>query len=190
MSDSGFSMRNIFAVPANSVGNRTLEHWPEMERNIANDFRGVNWNVAMPNVAPKIDELFDIEIPNVFVSAWNKANQIQTVRDQSRKSPEEVMYVELAEHAIVSEHHPYVEMSIKSSPPMKIVELTVKLSMTLKGFQLKIQNGEITEIGTGLCMAKGTIEYKGLVIKEKKLEPVRLPGSIRLQEKSYEAQRI
>ncbi|MDH3531061.1 MAG: hypothetical protein OEQ28_15980, partial [Acidobacteriota bacterium] len=177
MSDSTFTLRNIFSLSSNSDWNQALEEWPEKEQDIPDEFKNVDLSAAMPNLSPKVDELFDIEVPNLFVTAWNKTGEIQGIIDKSRDAPEEVIYVELADHSIESEHHPYVEMTIRNSPPVKIIELTVKLTMTIKGFQLKIQGGEIKEIGTGTCEAEGTIEYKGLVIMKKNLEPVRLPGS-------------
>ena len=184
MSDSDLTLRSIFALPPKVAGPDALENWPAIKQGIIDDFKGINWTASMPGIAPKIDELFDIEIPGVFVTAWNKASEIQKAREESRHSPEEILYVELAEHSITSEHRPYVEMRIKNTMPMKIVELTVKLTMTLKGIQLKLQQGEITEIGTGVCHAKGTIEYKGVVLKEEILKTITLPGVIRLTDTS------
>ena len=184
MFDTSFTLRSIFSLPAPDVQDRRIEQWTRIEQDIIKDFPSVKWNAAMPDLAPKIDELFDIEIPNMFVIAWNKAREVQDALNESKHLSEEVIYLELAEHSIISEHHPYVEMSIKNFPPKKIIELTVKLSMKLKGFQLKIHHGVIEEIRTGLCEAEGVIEYKELIIMEKKLEAIKLPGSIRLNDGS------
>jgi len=178
MTDSAFTLRNFFSLPADCIRDPTLEQWAKIEQDVTNDFQGINWKASMPSVAPKIDGLFDIEIPNLFVAAWNKSAEIQKARYESSSSPEEVRWVELAKHSIVSEHHPYVEMTIKNTPPIKIVELTVKLTMTLKSFQLKIHKGVIREIGTGTCFAEGTIEYKGLELKKQQLTPIKLPGTM------------
>jgi hypothetical protein len=180
MVDTTFTLRNVFSIPLAGNPDQKPETWRKIEQDIASRIPNVNWVVAMPEVAPKIDELFNIEIPNIFVAAWNKSHEIQAAINETKNAPEEIIYVELAEHSMASEHYPYVEMSIRNSPAVKIIELTVKLAMKLKGFQLKIQHGAIREIRTGACEAEGTIEYRGLVIAKKKLGNIVLPGSIPL----------
>jgi hypothetical protein len=68
-------------------------------------------------------------------------------------------------------------MRLKDMPVKKIV-FVVKLVFTLKGFVLKIQGGGIQEIQTGVCEVKGTISYAGQVIVDKKLSPIKLPGTL------------
>jgi hypothetical protein len=62
--------------------------------------------------------------------------------------------------------------------PVKKIEFPVKLVFNLKGFVLRVKGGAITEIQTGACEVKGTVSYAGQVIAEKKLSPIKLPGSI------------
>ncbi len=181
MTQSAFTLRNIFSLPPSVGQNQTLDQLATIEKAIEEDFSGIDWKASMPGVGPKIDGLFDIDISNLLVAAWNKTGEIQRIRGESRKSPEEVRWVELAKHSISSEHHPYVEMTIKGAPPKKIVELTVKLTLTLKGFQLRIQDGAIREVRSGTCEAEGTIEFKGMVIKKQEIKPIVLPGSIILK---------
>jgi hypothetical protein len=62
--------------------------------------------------------------------------------------------------------------------PVKKIQFAVKLVFNLKGFVLKIQGGAIQEIQTGACEVKGTISYAGQVIVDKKLSPIKLPGTL------------
>ena len=88
-------------------------------------------------------------------------------------------------NTIVSQHKPCIEVKIKNAVVKKL-EFTLRLGFVLKGFNLKIKNGAIREVQTGLCEAKGTVEYERLVIAEKKLAPIALPTLIKLSDSVHE----
>jgi hypothetical protein len=170
------TVRDIFALPANETDPSSAE-WKTFQERISDEIKGIKWTAATPELAGKICELLDIKIPNILVTAWKKAKEIQSVLEKSRSSPDEVTYLELAEHTINSDHRPSIDVRLKGAT-VKKVELPIQLAFKLKGFVLKIQNGGIKEMQTGQCEAKGTIKYGGLTIAEKKLEPIKFPFTI------------
>lgn len=177
MIDSALTLGRIFSFPRDGVQAGSPAQWDLLEERIAEDVKTIQWTGAIPDISRKVKELFDIEIPDVLVASWTKAQALQSVLEESKNAPEEILYLELADHTISSEHHPYVEIRIKNVPARKI-EFTVQLIFTLKGFILKIQGGMIREIQTGKCEVEGTVQYEGVTIAEKKLETIKLPGSI------------
>ena len=52
----------------------------------------------------------------------------------------------------------------------------MQIVAALKGINLKIQGGTITEIQAGSCDFEGKIKYGDLTIAEKKLGPIELLG--------------
>jgi len=174
--DSVPTVREIFALPEKET-DPSDDRWKEFQERIDKEVKSIKWTAAMPDLAAKVCELLDIKIPNILVAAWKKAKELQTVLEKSKATPDEVVYLELAEHSINSDHKPSLDVRIKGATVKKI-ELGVQLGFKLKGFVLKIQNGGIKEMQTGHCEAKGTIKYGTLMIAEKKLEPIKLPLSI------------
>lgn len=174
--DSGPTVREVFALPEKDTDLRSDE-WKEFQARIKKEVKGIRWTTAMPDLAQKVCELLDIKIPNILVGAWKKAKELQAVLEKTRSTPDEVVYLELAEHSINSEHKPSIDVRIKGMT-VKRIELPVQLAFKLRGFVLKIQNGGIKEMQTGHCEVKGTIKYGTLTIAEKKLEAIRLPFSI------------
>ena len=148
----------------------------ELWKRVSEEVKGIK-SAALPDVAEKVAELFEIPIPDIFLTSWKKAESIKALLDESRSAPETVMNTELGEHAINSVHRPHIEIRIQNKTVKKI-EFTLKMSFYLKGFVLKIQNGAIRGIQTGQCEVKGKIEYKDLVIAEKKFAPITLPGAL------------
>jgi hypothetical protein len=179
MADSPVTLRRVFAIPEDGAPDQSPDRWKTVQEKITEECKGIKLPAAMPDLAPKICELFDVKIPDVLLASWKKVEELQTALRKSKNAPEEVMYLELADHTINVEQKPHVEMRIKNVPVKKI-EFTVKLVFKLKGFVLKIQEGAIKEMQTGSCEVKGTIAYQGLVVAEKKLEPIKLPLSIPL----------
>ena len=169
------TIREIFALPQPGSPEQS-EGWKKFEEKIGREIKGMR-TASMPDLAAKIRELFDIPIPDIFLTSWTKANVLQNFLAESQKDPETVMELELAEHTINSQHRPHIEVSI-SNTPVKRVEFVLRLIFKLKGFVLQIQNGAIKEIRTGRCDARGTLEYQGLVIAEKTLAPISLPGVV------------
>jgi hypothetical protein len=186
MADSPTTLRDVFELPQPGALERSSEGWKEFQGKIINEIKGVKL-ASMPDITKKFGELFDIPIPEIFLASWKKANAVQSVLEESRQSPETVMNIELGEHTIVSQHKPSIEVKIQNATVKKL-EFTLRLGFILKGFNLKIKNGEIREIQTGVCEARGTVEYDKLTIAEKKLAPIKLPGSIKVSDGGHEEQ--
>ena len=140
------------------------------------EIKTIKWPAAMPDLASKIGELFNVELPDLMVSSWKKARELQEALEESRKSPEEVIVLDLAEHEITNEYHPSIEIRIAGLPLPKKIEFKVQIVTALKGINLKIQAGTITEIQAGSCDFEGKIKYEDLTIAEKKVGPLELLG--------------
>jgi len=175
--ESPVTMREVFDLPKQGETDSQPDRWDLVEKQIKKEVKDVKFPAALHDLGPKICELFDVPLPNILVTSWKKVGGLQALLEKSRNAPEEVMYLELADHAINSEHKPHLEMRIKDLPVKKI-EFVVKLVFNLKAFVVKVQNGAIQEIQTGACEVKGTISYAGQVIAEKKLTPIKLPGHV------------
>jgi hypothetical protein len=183
MTDSAVTLGSIFAFTESAVEHGLSNRWGVLGERIMGEIKGIKWNGAVPDITRKVSELFDIEVPDVLVVAWKKAQNIQKVIGESRRSPGETMYIELADHTIRSEQHPYIEIKVEDVMVKKI-EFETQLTFALKGFILKIQAGEIKEIRTGTCEIEGVVQYAGQTIAEKKLEQIQLPGSLIIHERS------
>lgn len=171
------TIREVFDLPKAGDKDAQPNRWQVVEERIKKEVKDVKFPAALHDLGPKICELFNVPLPDVMVTSWKKVGGLQELLEKSRKSPDEVMYIELAQHSINSEHKPHLEMRIKDLPVKKI-EFLVKLVFNLKGFVLKVKAGAIQEIQTGACEVKGTLSYAGQVIVEKKLTPIKLPGTI------------
>jgi hypothetical protein len=172
------TLRQIFSLPEKE-DDQGDDRWKVFQENVSKEVKGVKWIASMPDLAPKVCELLDIKIPNILITAWKKVEALQKVMEESRKTPDKTVYLELAEHTIDYQSKPSIDVKIKAATVKKL-ELPIQIGFKLRGFVLKIQNGRIKEMQTGNCEAKGTIKYGTLIIAEKKLEPIKLPFSIQI----------
>lgn len=176
--ESAPTLRQIFSLPEKET-DPSDDNWKAFQEKVTKEVKGVKWIASMPDLAPKVCELLDIKIPDVLISAWKKVQDIQKVLAESKKTPDKIVYIELAEHAIDYQTKPSIDVKIKSAVVKKL-ELPIQLGFKLRGFVLKIQNGGIREMQTGNFEARGTIKYGGITVAEKKLEPIKLPLSIKM----------
>ena len=176
MSDSSLSLRRLFSLPNPGATTPPSNQWQEFQSCLSREIKTIKWPAAMPDLASKIGELFDVELPDLLVLSWKKASQLQEALEESRRSPEQVIVLDLAEHAITSEYHPYIEIRIAGMPLPKKIEFQVQIVTRLKGINLKIQAGSITEIQAGSCDFEGKVKYRDLTLADKRLGPIELVG--------------
>jgi hypothetical protein len=176
MSDSSLNLRRLFSFPDPAAKTPPSNQWQGFQSRLGREIKTIKWPAAMPDLASKVGELFNVELPELLVSSWKKAKELQEALEESRESPDEVIVLELAEHEITNEYHPYVEIRIAGMPLPKKIEFKVQIVTALKGINLKIQAGTITEIQAGSCDFKGKIKYEDLTIAEKKVGPIELLG--------------
>jgi len=179
MNNSPLNLRTLFSFPdptATSTASPPSNQWQEFQSRLGREVKTIKWPAAMPDLTSKVAELFNVELPDLLVSSWKKARELQEALEESRKSPEEVIVLDLAEHEITNEFHPNIEIRIAGLPLPKKIEFKVQLVTALKGINLKIQAGTITEIQAGSCDFQGKIKYEDLTIAEKKVGPLELLG--------------
>ena len=180
MAEPTLTLRQVFSIPAKDAQDGSPEQWKTFQEKLAQELKGIKCPVPMSELAPRICELFDIEVPSLLLGWWKKAEDVQTILEESRQEPDAVRYLDLAEHTIDSEHHSYIEVRIKKAT-LKKIEFCIRLLFKLKGFVLKINDGRIKEMKTGMCEVEGTVEYGKVTILKRSLAPIHLPGSIPLE---------
>ena len=185
MSKSSTTVRDVFEIPKAGEA-KSSEGWKAFRERLSKEVKGIK-TAAMPDIAAKVGDLLEVPIPDIFLSSWKKTNALRDILEESKKSPEALMHLELGEHTINSKHRPHIEVKIQKMSVKKL-EFTLKLVFKLKGFILKVQNGAIREMQTGLCEARGTLEYQDLTIVDRKLAPITLPGSVRFGDATEVAQ--
>ena len=176
MNNSSLNLRTLFSFPDPAATAAPSNQWQEFQNRLGREVKTIKWPAAMPDLASKIGELFNVELPDLLVSSWKKARELQEALEESRKSPDEVIVLDLAEHEITNEFHPSIEIRIAGLPLSKKIEFKVQIVTALKGINLKIQAGTITEIQAGSCDFEGKIKYEDLTIAEKKVGPLELLG--------------
>jgi hypothetical protein len=174
MSDSSLNLRTLFSFPDPAAKTPPSNQWQEFQSRLGREIKTIKWPAAMPDLASKVTELFNVELPDLFVASWKKARELREALEESKKSPEEVIVLELAEHSITNEYRPYIEIRIAGVPLPKKIEFKVQIATRLRGINLKIQAGIITEIQAGSCDFEGKVKYEDLTLAEKKVGPIEL----------------
>jgi len=176
MNNSSLSLRTLFSLPNSGATTPPSNQWQEFQSRLGREIKTIKWMAPMPDLVSKVGELFNVELPDLLVLSWKKARQLQEALEESRRSPEQVIVLDLAEHAITNEYHPYIEIRIAGMPLPKKIEFQVQIVTRLKGINLKIQAGNITEIQAGSCDFEGKVKYQDLTLADKRLGPIELVG--------------
>src|SRR5690242_814698 len=98
MSESELTVREVMSGPNDHPGGP--DRWAVMKERFRSEIKGIQWMAPVPDMAEMLAELFDIPIPGLLLGAWRKADALDKLLKESEQSPDEVMYLELADHTI------------------------------------------------------------------------------------------
>lgn len=142
---------------------------------------GWSWQGIEKQFSAGLSSLLDIDLFRLIAAAWEKYDVLAEYG--KKKSPEQVASVELLEHTMTIELHPYLEIYFAEIPKPKKVEFAIELGLTLKGLKLNIENGVIKSVETGSCAGEMEIQVNTIPIPKKpSFGPFDLPGKIKLGE--------
>ena len=139
-----------------------------------------SWHSVQAEVATSLTETLHSSLLGTLAQGWAHYQALMDDAHESRKSPQTPILSTLAEHAIDSTLHPYVEVFIGPTSIQKI-PFEVTLTTTIKGLQLGLQNGKIVSVEMGECEWKGTIATGGIPLIERHTQPLKLPGLLQLK---------
>lgn len=176
MSSPSVILSDIFGVSRDGSSQQDSP-WDKLSGKIKEEIKDIKWPASLSGFSKKTGELLNIKIPDILVASWKKEQAVQDIIDESATSPDETFYIELVEHTIKSEHHPYIELIAKGMV-LKKIDFLLSILFKLKGFVLKIKDGTIEEIQTGNCEIEGTFKYQDITLARKELSPIKLPGTI------------
>lgn len=134
----------------------------------------VAWSEVRSEIAAQIAEVLAIDISDVVVAAWEKAEEFREYADPEAHPPDETIVTQLAEHTIDVDFHPSLEL-VLNDQALPGIALDVFLSLALKGLILKVRGGRVREMSVGSIVARGRLETAGLTILEKESEEIHLP---------------
>jgi hypothetical protein len=141
----------------------------------------LRWRTTKVEILDKLDALLDVDLATVMTRAWKKVTELLRYADPEKCPADRVYLVPLAEHVIRSEHCPILEILLNGEKVGEI-EFRLEVSLAMKGFVLKIQEGRIKAIHTGECQWMGTVRCEDLILAEEKSAPFAFPGVIDLGE--------
>jgi len=177
MNESVTNLRSLFQLDA-ICDRETTDGWSrQIVDHLAAEVKGITWTAAIPDFAAKIGELLDLEIPELLVIGWRRAEDLKEALAESAGSPGETIILVLSEHTITTEHEPYIEIRLlRVFPVPKRIVFKVTLVATLVGIELRIRSGRIEEISAGKCSARGTLSLGGMQIAAKHFGTFPLDG--------------
>lgn len=157
----------------------TSKQIEELKKNLQKEAESLKWPPILDQVADKIADLLNITIKDIMVGAWNNYHYLDKYLDRSRYAPDETILVPLAEHTIKSKHHPCIEILVNDCV-IDDIKLDITVAFKLKGIMLTIRDGKIRQIQTGTCKGSGTVKYEQMILAQKELSTISLPGKISL----------
>ena len=139
----------------------------------------LGWSMMHSALATRVTSLLDIKIVDVLAGAWNKSFMLRQQMEKSRSTPGKDVFVQLSEHKIASTHEPSIAL-MKNGQEIKRLKFPVSIELVLQGAVVRIRDGEIQEVQLGKVKAKGTVRCESVLLAQKELAPIEIPGTLKV----------
>jgi len=153
----------------------------EVREALARHAPSIPWASTQREVEKKIVEALHVDVGQLLIGTWLRSALLVKYLDSSRYPATETILAHLSEHTVKTTLKPsigiYVGEMLVTSVPVEAL-----LSLTVKGFILTIRDGQVLQMTTGTCQAKGRVTVAGVVLVEKAAKAIELPGVVRFGE--------
>jgi hypothetical protein len=134
------------------------------------------WDFVADQAGEALRGLLDCDPIELLAKGWIEARALRDYADPVKHPPGETALVPLAEHKLVRDLHPTLEVAVAGCPPVRL-RFTVSLAAHFKGLTLSIRDGHITGGATGEAWVGATVKYgEAELIGEKESKKLKLPG--------------
>src|SRR5262245_41877333 len=97
------TLRNLFGLDEGTLTSEQFGAWVKFQERLREETKSINWTTTMPDLLPRVTELFDIPIVDVFRASWKKAEALNAQVEATRKTPADTSFLSLSRHTISSE---------------------------------------------------------------------------------------
>jgi hypothetical protein len=178
------TLRDLFSLspdsPVELAAGLKAEDFKDIGKKLSTLSQPIPWSHVQSEIAAAISGTLNTTLLDAWASAWKKYQAVKEAVEDSRKSPDEVVLTPLTEHSVESTLHPYVEVLLGPTLVQRIT-FDVIVTTQLKGVILGIKNSCIVSLHIGECGWTGSIGTRGVVLVQRKLTKLDLPGRIRLK---------
>src|SRR5437016_12759393 len=110
MNNSSLSLRTLFSLPNSGATTPPSNQWQEFQSRLGREIKTIKWMAPKPDLVSNVGELFNIELPDLLVLSWKKARQLEDEPEESRKSPDQVIVLDLAQQVITDPYPQYLKI--------------------------------------------------------------------------------
>jgi hypothetical protein len=141
--------------------------------------KGVDWTSLATDIGGKIEEMFDIPLVGLMISAWNDFRELKDCADPDKHPPNERISLSLVDHDLEASFEPHLDIAISGLPAVRI-DFEITAEIELAGIELTIENAVIRSLRIGSCQAAAKVKCEGAVILERSSRRLELPGELHL----------
>ena len=184
MPDAAIALNTLLGLPDEGASRAMLSiGLPQEDRDYMTSAVQAIKHLTLGGVEKQIfqgfSDLFNDDLFDLISKAWEKYDVLSEYG--KKKSPEQIASVELVDHTMTIELHPYLEIMFAASPRPILIHFDVSLNLTLKGLILNIENAVIKSVSAGTCEGEAEIQINKIRVPRKpSFGPIQLPGKVKL----------
>src|ERR1051326_338961 len=162
MPENSFTLNMLLGLPDKEFSDQVVnagsdqgEETESTQGRVSKVLHGLQWKFVEGEIRRKAGELLDIDVMEMFVSAWRGSKLMEELQKES-KDKSGAAHVPLLKHNIYSELEPSIEIELGQY--RKTIPLRVEVEFTLDGLILKIEDRMIHAIEAGNLEGEGKIK--------------------------------
>jgi hypothetical protein len=131
--------------------------------------------VSELELAQQLTAVLHFDIGELILRSWLKLAEVKSAAATSREHPGDLMVVPLAAHMINGSKQPVIEIYAGTAKVARF-ELEAKITMELRGVELKLGAGRITSVASGSWSATASVSCFAVPLATRRLAERGLPN--------------
>jgi hypothetical protein len=147
-----------------------------LEAQILAEVKFFPWKQFLDSLGTKAIELFQIQVDQLVVRAYEKAHVLPGDSAPAQHSARETSWVPITQKTISSDQRPRLRIEFRGQTYEIVFDL--HLELVIKGLVLEVRGGKVVAIQSGSVDGSGKISLGRIELVSKDWEGIRFPGAV------------
>jgi len=132
-----------------------------------------NWNVVRTEILTQFENLLEIPLRPILIRSWDQHQNIRQISLSKSRYCSENNVLPLATHTLCSQQQPNLVMQLERGKNVSL-PLNIVLEISLSNVILKLNQGKVERIVSGICQGSGHIKYGDTLLAHREFMGFRL----------------
>ena len=132
-----------------------------------------HWDAFRTEILTQFEYLLTIPLRPILIRSWNQYEDIRHISLSKQRIHASNAVLPLATHTLCSQQQPSLVMRVEAGKNISL-PLNIELELSLSNVIVKLEQGKVQRIMSGICKGSGQIQYGNTLLAKREFMDFRL----------------